>query len=196
MIKVALTGGIGCGKSTVCDIFSQYKIPIIDTDIISRKLVEPGQTALFEITETFGADILSPDGTLNRKSLAQKIFNNDKNKQQLESILHPKIRKAVQTQLDLLNVCYVIIAIPLLVETKQQNNYDRVLVIDCEIQQQIERTLSRDQRDLNEIQSILKSQVSREQRISVADDVIDNSGTLNALQKQVEQLHRNYLQLC
>jgi len=196
MIKVALTGGIGCGKSTVCDIFSQYEIPVIDTDIISRKLVEPGQPALIEITEYFGTDILLTDGSLNRKALAKKIFNNDKNKQQLESILHPKIREAVQAQLDQLNVCYVIIAIPLLVETKQQNNYDRVLLIDCKVQQQLERTLSRDQRDLSEVQSILKSQASREQRIAAADDIIDNSGTINALHKQVEQLHRNYLQLC
>jgi len=196
MIKVALTGGIGCGKSTVCEIFSQYKIPIIDTDIISRELVEPGQTALSEITEIFGTDILLPDGSLNRKCLAQKIFNNDKNKQHLETILHPKIRQAVQTQLNPLNVCYAIIAIPLLVETKQQKNYDRVLLIDCEVQQQIERILSRDQRDINEIQSILKSQASREQRIAAADDVIDNSGTLNALKEQVKQLHTKYLQLC
>ena len=196
MIKIALTGGIGCGKSTVCEFFSQYKIPIIDTDIISRELVEPGQAALSEITETFGADILLPDGSLNRKSLAEKIFNNDKNKHQLETILHPKIRQAVQTQLNPLNACYAIIAIPLLVETKQQNNYDRVLLVDCEEQQQVERTLSRDQRNLNEVQSILKSQASREQRIAVADDVIDNSGTLNALKEQIEQLHTKYLQLC
>jgi dephospho-CoA kinase len=196
MLKIALTGGIGSGKSTVCNIFSRHNTPVIDTDIIAREIVEPGQVALQEIVDVFGANILSDDSSLNRKALANKIFN-DKNKRlQLESILHPKIRQITQTKIEQLNTCYVIIAIPLLIETNQQTEYDRVIVVDCDEQQQLERTLTRDKRNRDEVISIIKSQVSRKQRTSVADDIIDNSQNLETLESQIEQLHNKYMELC
>jgi len=195
MLKVALTGGIGCGKSTVCDLFSKKNIPIIDTDIIARELVEPGQPALLKIINYFGSDILFNDSSLNRKALAKKIFNNNKKKLHLESILHPKIKKRVQEKISQLNSSYVIIAIPLLIETNQQSHYDRVLVIDCDEQQQIERTLNRDKRDFNEIKSIINSQASRVQRTAIADDIIKNTGDLISLKNNVDQLHIKYIKM-
>lgn len=196
MIKVALTGGIGCGKSTACKFFSQLHVPVIDTDIISRELVTPNQTALNEIIDYFGTDILLDDGSLNRKSLSHKIFNHKKNKLVLESILHPKIKLAVQKKLNHLDCCYAIIAIPLLVETNQQKNYDRVLLIDCEEKLQISRTLTRDNKNLNEIKSIIHSQASREARIAIANDIIDNSEDVSALENQIMLLHSRYTNLC
>ena len=196
MIKIALTGGIGCGKSTVCKLFLQYDVPVIDTDVIARELVKPGEDALAEIIDYFGSAILLPDGSLDRKSLASKVFNNSKNKEHLESILHPKIRKATQSQISKLNSCYAIIAIPLLIETNQQSEYDYVVVIDCSEDQQIARTISRDHRSLDEVQSIINSQVSRKERNSLADDIIDNSGDIKTLITHIELLHNKYMALC
>jgi len=196
MIKIALTGGIGCGKSTVCDLFTELGVPVIDTDIIARELVKPETEALKQIISYFGSDILLIDGSLNRKLLASKIFNNKENRLQLESILHPKIRQSVEDQIKKFEFCYVIIAIPLLVETNQHKSYDRVLLIDCDERLQLSRTLSRDSRDLKEIKAIINSQASRKQRINAADDIIDNCGDLSNLRDQVEQLHLSYLELC
>ncbi|MCW8933353.1 MAG: dephospho-CoA kinase [Gammaproteobacteria bacterium] len=196
MIKIALTGGIGCGKSTVCNLFNkQHHIPVIDTDIIARRIVEPGSPALIEISKYFGDSIVLKDGSLNRKALAEKVFNNEDDRLHLESILHPEIKKVIQKKIKKLKSSYVIIAIPLLIETNQQSEYDRILVIDCKEEQQIERTLKRDQRDLDEIKSILKSQVSRETRLKLADDIIDNSQSTSSLKEQVKRLHTKYSQL-
>jgi len=196
MIKIALTGGIGCGKSTVCNFFTQLNVPVIDTDIISRELVQAHQPALIEIVDYFGSDILLTDGSLNRKLLANKIFKHEQHRQHLESILHPKIRQSVKEKLSTLNCCYAIVAIPLLLETHQQNHYERVLLIDCSEQLQISRTHDRDQRNLNEIKAIIKSQASRQDRIAIADDIIDNSKSLSILESQIKKLHSMYLELC
>lgn len=195
MLRIALTGGIGCGKTEACRIFQQqYQVPVIDTDVIARQLVQPGEDALQQIINVFGKDVLLPDGTLNRAALANQIFNNEVKRQQLESILHPKIRNAVKQQIQQLDAAYVIVAVPLLIETGQQADYDRVLVIDCEPSQQLERTLQRDERNAQQIQAIIDAQVSRQQRLQVADDIIDNSKDRQFLQQQIAQLHKNYLQ--
>lgn len=195
MLRIALTGGIGCGKTEACRIFQQqYNVPVIDTDVIARQLVQPGEDALQQITNVFGKDILLADGNLNRTALANEVFNNESKRRQLESILHPRIRSAVEQQLKQLDAAYVIVAVPLLIETGQQSDYDRVLVIDCEPSQQLTRTLQRDERDAQQVQAIIDAQASRAQRLQAADDVIDNSKDLDYLQQQIAQLHKKYLQ--
>jgi len=196
MLTVALTGGIGCGKSTVCQLFSARNVPIIDTDVIAHQLVKPGEVALEEITAVFGKDILLENATLDRKVLDQTIFMSPEKRVLLESILHPKIRHSVEQQLMALqNSAYVIIAIPLLIETSQQSTYDRVLVIDCDEQLQRTRTIKRDNTNIKDIEAIMKAQATRQQRLSHADDVIENSGDLASLEKQVEHCHQEYLKL-
>lgn len=195
MITVALTGGIGCGKTTVSRLFSSYNVPVIDTDIIARDLVRAGEPALDEITEYFGNDVLQPDGSLDRKALAHKTFSDSARRKQLESILHPKIRQCINEQLQNLSADYVIIAIPLLFETSQENAYDRVLVVDCDENQQIERTLNRDKRSLQEIKAIIEAQVPRNKRLNSADDIIENNLDMTDLESQVEKLHKNYIKL-
>ncbi|HED36508.1 MAG TPA: dephospho-CoA kinase [Gammaproteobacteria bacterium] len=195
MLTIALTGGIGCGKTTVCELFSAHGVPIIDTDTLARELVQPGQQALQEITNCFGKDILFANGTLDRQKLAGKIFSSQSDKASLETILHPRIRQRVKEQLDSLTSDYAIIAIPLLVETSQQSQYDRVLLVDCTEQQQITRTQARDHRSTREIKAIIKSQATRQQRISVADDIIENNAGICDLELQVKQLHNQYLSL-
>lgn len=196
MLTIALTGGIGCGKSTVCQLFSAYNVPIIDTDVIAHQLVKPGQPALEEITATFGKHILLEDDTLDRKKLAEIIFHTPEKRTLLETILHPKIRYSVEQQLmTLKHSAYVIIAIPLLIETNQQSTYDRVLVIDCEEHLQRTRTLNRDNRNIEDINAIIEAQVPRQFRLSYADDIIKNSENITDLEKQVEQYHQQYLKL-
>jgi len=195
MLTVALTGGIGCGKTTVCQLFAEFGTPIIDTDIIARELVTPGKPTLKEITKYFGEMILFADGSLNRQALANITFNNEQKRKHLESILHPKIRQSVKQQIDSLSAAYVIIAIPLLIETSQQNAYDRVLVVDCDQQQQIRRTQNRDQRSNQQIRKIIDLQVSREKRLSYADDVIKNDEDIDSLKLQVNNLHNLYTNL-
>jgi len=196
MLTVALTGGIGCGKSTVCKLFAALDVPVIDTDAIAHQLVKPGQPALKEITATFGKDILLDDSTLNRKALASKVFNDAKQRALLETILHPKIKYVVEQQLlALQDSAYAIIAIPLLIETNQQSLYDHVLVIDCDEELQRSRTQQRDNRSIAEINAIIEAQVPRQIRLDYADEIIDNSYDVAALKNQVSQYHQHYQQL-
>ncbi len=195
MLKVGLTGGIGCGKTTVAKIFAQLNIPVIDADEIAHRLVAIGQPALAQIHQEFGADILSPDGSLNRKKLGELIFSDPKQKQKLESILHPLVYQAIEAELRLLNAPYCIISIPLLFETNMSHFVDRILVVDCAVETQIERVRSRDNLTVERIQSIIDSQASRNFRIEQADDLIENSGTDDKLAERVKKLHNLYLSL-
>ncbi|MFZ2407445.1 MAG: dephospho-CoA kinase [Methylobacter sp.] len=195
MLKVGLTGGIGCGKSTVARIFAGFNIPVLDADEVAHSLVEKGQPALVLIQQAFGASVLNPDGSLNRKNLREKVFSDPRQKQKLESILHPLIYKALQAELERLDAPYCIISIPLLFETAMTHFVDRILVIDCPVETQIERVKIRDSLTTERIQSIIDSQVSRAFRKAKADDLIDNSGTDYRLAEQVKKLHNLYLSL-
>jgi dephospho-CoA kinase len=195
MLKVGLTGGIGSGKTTVAKVFASLNIPVIDADEIAHRLVEKGQPALAQIQQEFGTDILNPDGSLNRKKLGERIFSDPEQKQKLESILHPIIYKTIQSEIEQLNAPYCIICIPLLFETGMVHFVDRVLVVDCPVEMQIERVKNRDNLTVEKIQSIINSQASREFRKEKADDLIDNTVTDYRLAEQVKKLHNSYLSL-
>ena len=195
MLKVGLTGGIGCGKTTVARIFEQLKTPVIDADEIAHQLVAVGQPALAEIQQEFGTGLFNPDGSLNRKKLRELIFSDPKQKQKLEYIVHPLVYQSIQIKLKQLNTPYCIICIPLLFETNMTRLVDRILVVDCSVETQIERVRKRDDMTIERIQSIIDSQVSRAYRKAQANDLIDNSQTDDRLAEEVKKLHNLYLSL-
>ena len=195
MFKVALTGGIAAGKTAVSDYFQTLGVPVIDTDIISRQIVEPGQSAFKAIVEQFGSEMLSQDGRLNRKALREIVFNQPEKRRQLENITHPAIHQAVMTQLKSLQAAYVILVIPLLVESGDKYQQDRVLLVDIPESLQIQRVMQRDQISEQQAKQILQAQSTRQQRLDIADDVIVNSGDISNLQQQIAELHRKYLAL-
>ena len=192
MLKIGLTGGIGSGKSTVSKIFQQINIPVIDADEIAHQLVAVGQPALTKIQQEYGSNILNPDGTLNRKQLKELIFSDDLQKQKLETILHPLIYQAIQKQINALNTPYCISCIPLLFETDMTHLVDRILVVDCPVEEQIKRLLKRDNMTIERIQSIIDSQVSRAFRKSMANDLLDNTLSNESLAQQIKKLHNHY----
>ncbi|MET0104785.1 MAG: dephospho-CoA kinase [Sedimenticola sp.] len=195
MFTVGLTGGIGSGKSVVTRRFADLGVPVIDADLVAREVVEPGQPALAEITARFGSQLLDDEGKLRRKALREIVFNDNKAREDLEAILHPRIRQRMQQKLESLSAPYTILAIPLLVETAQQDRVDRVLVVDCTVDEQIRRVSQRDGITSEQARAILDTQATREQRLSVANDIIDNSGTIEELDASVRALHRQYLAL-
>jgi dephospho-CoA kinase len=195
MFIVGLTGGIGSGKSAASDYLQQQNITIVDADLISRQVVEPNSPTLTKIAAYFGNDILLADGTLDRAKTRKKIFNNPDNKQWLENLLHPLIRQEILQQLNRSTSSYTVLVSPLLFEAEQDKLCDRILVIDCPEQLQIDRASSRDNNDPTQVQRIIASQIPRQQRLDRADDIIENTGTLNQLHHQLEQLHKRYLTL-
>ncbi|TNF38384.1 MAG: dephospho-CoA kinase [Gammaproteobacteria bacterium] len=196
MLVIGLTGGIGSGKSTVARIFAEHHIPIIDTDLIARQLVTPDQPAFMEITQYFGNTILNSNGELDRKRLAAITFKNPEARNQLEQILHPRIRQAVEKQLATIQTDYVVIVVPLLAEKGKYPFIDRVIVVDCDESDQIARTIARDQRSREQIEAIMQSQASRQQRLKIADDIIHNTGDPDMLRHSVTELHHFYMNLC
>lgn len=192
MLKVGLTGGIAAGKSTVCSLFSEYNVPIIDADIIARELVEAGQPALSEIETVFGPSILKKDRSLNRGALGEIIFSNAAAKLQLEKILHPRIHHQLSEQSNAVQADYCILAIPLLIENHWQESVDRILVIDIDLEQQIDRLCLRDTFSRSEAQKRIASQCSRERRLSYADDIISNNLTTHFLNESVQKLDEKY----
>lgn len=195
MLKIGLTGGIGCGKSTVTNLFASLGAPIIDADQISHDLVAPGQAALLSVQRQFGEDIIKHDGGLDREKLRNIVFSDKTAKQRLEAILHPMVRLAIQTKLAELDAVYCIVSIPLLFETGMAELADRVLVVDCPVEMQMARVKGRDNLSEERVKSIIDSQVSRNFRIYHADDLIDNTGSADRLAEQVKKLHNLYIYL-
>lgn len=196
---IGLTGGIGSGKSTACEIMAEHRIPIIDTDIISRQIVEPNSPALTEIVKHFGKEILQIDGSLNRALLRELIFNNPAKKTLLESLLHPIIQAETQRQIQTYQQQkppLIVVAIPLLVEGIVKNgrpNYiDEIWVVDCSVEQQISRATQRDQNSVEQIKKIINLQATRAQRLNHADQVILNDGSQLELHRQINQLLAKY----
>lgn len=195
MLKIGLTGGIGSGKSTACHYFSELGVPVIDADVIARELTRAGQPALSRIAEVFGADILSAQGELDRPHLRQRVFANASQRHQLEAILHPLIKQAIVSRMAHIHAPYVIIAVPLLIESQWTDLVDRVLVIDSPVELQIQRSSQRDASNDAQIRAIIQSQTDRRTRCAAADDIILNDSDLAKLHEQVEQLHQHYLEL-
>ncbi|EEZ4382183.1 dephospho-CoA kinase [Escherichia whittamii] len=192
---VALTGGIGSGKSTVANAFADLGINVIDADIIARQVVEPGTPALRAIAEHFGADIIAADGTLQRRTLRERIFAHPEEKNWLNALLHPLIQQETQRQIQQSTSPYVLWVVPLLVENSLHKKANRVLVVDVSPETQLMRTMQRDDVTREHVEQILAAQATREARLAVADDVIDNNGTPNAIASDVARLHAHYMQL-
>jgi dephospho-CoA kinase len=186
-----LTGGVASGKSTVAQLFVALGAKLIDTD----QIVAPGSPALAAITHRFGPDVLTDAGTLNRGMVRDLVFRDGTARADLEAITHPRIRVEVARLSEQLGGPYQLLAIPLLVETGSADNYDRILVVDCEPQAQLRRLMLRDGLDAAAAGRMVAAQVSRAERLARADDVIENNGDIARLAMQVEVLHRRYLQL-
>lgn len=195
MLKIGLTGGIGSGKTTVCQLFASYGVPIIDADDIAHELVKPGMPALQAIEAAFGAEYIQADGWLNRSKVRDVIFTDDSAKQRLEAILHPLVYSTIQAKLSQLQAPYCIICVPLLFETNMAHIADRILVVDCPVTQQVERVKKRANMAVEKIQAIIDSQISREMRIAKADDLINNAAQETDLVSQVSALHDLFISL-
>ena len=192
---VGLTGGVASGKSAVASKFAALGIAIIDADVAARDVVAPGQPALAEIAATFGADVLQADGQLDRATLRRHVFGDDDARRRLEGILHPRIRLALHDDARRATGPYVIVAIPLLAEGGGRTVYpwlDRILVVDVHRDVQIERVMRRDGIDAVLAERMLAAQASRQARLAIADDVVVNDGTLEALDAHVAALDRRY----
>ena len=193
MLVIGLTGGIGSGKTTVAKLFAEHNVPIIDADLIARELVEPGKPALEQLTACFSSDILKYDGSLDRRKLRERVFGDPEERKKLEEILHPLIVDGMIERLDYVEGAYVVLVIPLLVDTGNWSMIDRILVVDVDSEQQIQRVMQRDGVDRKHAEAIIDSQISRNDRIEAADDVIDNTNDIEILRDQVDLLHKNYL---
>ena len=196
---VGLTGGIGSGKSTIAELFAELGVPVIDADLVARQVVEKGSPLLAEIAAHFGPEILLKDGTLNRAALREKIFANEMQKHWLNQLLHPAIRHEMLRQLAAQQAPYCIFMVPLLIENNLTALCQRILVIDVLEHTQVERAGQRDNNQVEQIKRIMQSQVSRQERLKYADDVINNNEDLIAglpqLKQKVLDLHHLYLQL-
>jgi len=195
MLVVGLTGGIGSGKTKVANLFAEYGVRIIDTDQISRDVVEPHQPAWEKIVEHFGKEILEKNNTLNRRLLREKVFENTAEREWLEALLHPLIRANMKMQVEKATSPYCIVVIPLLAETKPNPLINRVLVIDTDETTQIERAKIRDCASTEHIKSIIASQASRTERLKIAHDVIENNSSVDDLKKKVLHMHKYYLDI-
>ncbi|MBN4080715.1 dephospho-CoA kinase [Beggiatoa alba] len=200
MLKIGLTGGISSGKTTVSHFFTEHdqtehQVSIIDTDTIARQVVEVGKPAYSEIVNEFGKRILNNDASIQRKILRQIVFENPDLRKKLEAITHPAIQTQVNIELSKLRSQYCIIVIPLLFEAKSSYDLNRILVIDCDKDIQIKRTMQRDRVSSAEVALIMQSQISQAQRLKFADDIIKNNGNFEDLREQVAKLHTHYLKL-
>jgi len=193
LLKIGLTGGIGSGKTAAGDHFARLGAEVIDTDLLSRELVEPGQPALAEIVAEFGASMLTTEGRLDRARLRDRVFDDPAARRRLEAILHPRIRDAMLARARRSTAPYVVFVIPLLFETGQQSLVDRVLLIDVPEDLQRTRVAARDHLDEAQIARIMQAQTDRASRLRQADDVICNDGSMQELRAAVEKLHREYL---
>lgn len=194
-LRVGLTGGIASGKSAVAERFAALGVPVIDTDVVAREVVAPGQPALAEIAGQFGPAVLRDDGSLDRGAMRKLVFSDDDRRRQLEAILHPRIRTETFRQAQAAGGDYQVIVVPLLAESPMRHSMDRILVVDVPESVQAERLMARDGSDAAEARRIIAAQASRSERLAIASEVISNTGTLDELDEAVSGLHTQYLAL-
>ena len=192
---IGLTGGIGSGKSAAGIEFEKLGITVIDADEIAQKASLKNSKAYKEIVEYFGASILDNSQNIDRRKLRNIVFNDDEQKKKLEQILHPAIREDISFAISNSKSPYTIIMVPLIYETNSKDNYNRILVIDCDEDIQISRAVSRDGASEEDIKKIINSQATKQERLSIADDVINNNSSIEKLSVKVLHLHKNYLEL-
>lgn len=195
MFVVGLTGGIGSGKSAATDYLARQGVTIVDADLASRVVVEPGQPALRAIVERFGETVIQDDGTLNRRALRDIVFSDEQARRDLEAITHPAIGEELRRQISASRSAYTVLVSPLLLEGSQKTMIDRVLVIDAAPELQVQRTISRDSVPEAQVEAIMRAQLDRQRRLSMADDVVENNGSLAQLHEQLAAVHQRYLQL-
>jgi dephospho-CoA kinase len=194
MYVVAITGGIGSGKTTIANQFAELGIDVVDADVIAREVVEPGTPALAAIAAHFGPDVITPDGQLDRRGLRERVFSNPDAKVWLNALLHPLIRQEMLRQCAAARSSYCLLVVPLLVENKLTGLANRVLVIDVDEATQIERTCRRDGVSRAQAQAILAAQASRAERLAAADDVLDNkNGAPETIKQRILALHETYM---
>jgi len=198
-LKIALTGGIACGKSSVIQVFKKNAIAIIDLDVIAREVVEPNTQALSELVAHFGNGILNDDQSLDREALRQQLFDNSENQKIIEEILHPKILEKMQMDIEKLNVPLVVVEVPLLVEQNLSNLFDRAIVVDCDEQNQLKRLLNRKNMDEKLAKTMISAQASRKQRLALSKklptDILENNSQIFEMEQKAQDLAQKLLNL-
>ena len=191
-LRIGLTGGIASGKSTIAGFFEELGVPVIDTDIVAREVVAPGSRALEDIRDTFGEEVIDAQGELDRRAMRNIIFADDGKRRSLEAILHPRIRTETWRQAAAADGPYVVV-VPLLYESPMKSEMDRIVVVDCAEETQIDRLMSRDNETREQACRILATQASRDQRLTIADDIVSNDGDIDGARARVRRLHETYL---
>ncbi len=192
---IGLTGGIGCGKSAAANFFQNEGITVIDADDLAREAIERNTPGFESIVNYFGSKIVDSDGLINRAHLRKEVFDDEEKKKVLESIIHPLVRDLMAKKITASNSPYSIIMVPLIFETNSMSNYNRILVIDCDPRLQLERAILRDNNSKEQIQKIIDSQCTREERISIANDIIPNNDSIKNLKTRTIAMHKFYLGL-
>ena len=195
VLTIALTGGIGSGKTSIASIFKSLGVPIIDSDTISKEIILPGKPCFKDIVNEFGEEMLTNKGTIDRYKLRDIIFNNDKARIKLENITHPIIFKNIDIQTSLINYPYCLVIVPLLIETKSVKYFDKVLLVDTLENIQFERVTKRDSISPTLLRKIIKTQATRSERLKYADDIIENNNEIGNLNEYINILHKKYLTL-
>ncbi|GAB7564627.1 dephospho-CoA kinase [Methylobacillus methanolivorans] len=198
MYVVGLTGGIGAGKSEAARMFSDLDVPVVDVDVISRHLTSAGQPLVSKIAEAFGTEYVTEDGAMDRGKIRDRIFNNNADRRMLESILHPAIHSEALRELEQYNQSpYQILAIPLFFESNRYEGIvNRTLLIDCDEEKQISRVVNRNGFTEKMVRSIIAAQASRSFRRALANDIIDNNGSIEELQQKIHQMHEKFIKTC
>lgn len=192
---IGLTGGIGSGKSAAADYFIDLGIDVIDADIVAKNVLSINSNGYNLFVKDFGEEYLNDNKEINRELLRKEIFSDEIKKKRLENIVHPNVRSNISDFINNSRSPYCIIMVPLIFETNSSKNYDRILVIDCDVETQIQRSALRDNQSIKEIKKIIHLQASRDQRLSIADDVISNISTLTNLKAEILKLHDKYMEI-